>query len=164
MLGGVKTWLEGDARVKNALHGRLRELLTRDHPDLQKLEAENVVLDAFEKNLHRAKATDRAAIHLEAELTRGLIRDLAEQRPPTAVASQHRSVIPPAPTPYYPHPAGLLPHVGWRDTYRARLSEWWLTGDAPLRVIVALGGFGKSTLAWIWLRRDVTGEERDASG
>ncbi len=59
------------------------------------------------------------------------------------------------------HPYGMPPNFTGRVAERAMLTQW-LTDDAPqsfaphpLLVIRALGGFGKSALAWHWLLNDV---------
>jgi tetratricopeptide (TPR) repeat protein len=59
------------------------------------------------------------------------------------------------------HPYGMPPNFTGRLEERAMLTQW-LTQDAaqsiaqhPLLVIRALGGFGKSALAWHWLLNDV---------
>jgi hypothetical protein len=55
------------------------------------------------------------------------------------------------------HPYGMPPNFTGRAAERAMLTGW-LTGDAahPLLVLRALGGFGKSALAWHWLLHDVS--------
>jgi tetratricopeptide (TPR) repeat protein len=54
------------------------------------------------------------------------------------------------------HPYGMPPNFTGRIEERAMLTQW-LTQDTahPLLVIRALGGFGKSALAWHWLLNDV---------
>ncbi len=54
------------------------------------------------------------------------------------------------------HPYGMPPNFTGRVEERAMLTQW-LTSNAthPLLVIRALGGFGKSALAWHWLLNDV---------
>jgi hypothetical protein len=54
------------------------------------------------------------------------------------------------------HPYAMPPNFTGRAAERAMLTQW-LTGDArhPVLVLRALGGFGKSALAWHWLLHDV---------
>lgn len=54
------------------------------------------------------------------------------------------------------HPYPMPPHFTGRVAERAMLTGW-LNADAahPLLVLRALGGFGKSALAWHWLTHDV---------
>lgn len=54
------------------------------------------------------------------------------------------------------HPYGQQEHFTGRQPELAQLTHW-LTADAahPLLMVRALGGFGKSALAWHWLTRQV---------
>ncbi|MFP4437096.1 MAG: TIR domain-containing protein [Chloroflexaceae bacterium] len=54
------------------------------------------------------------------------------------------------------HPYAMPPHFTGRADEQAQLSAW-LNGDAahPLLLLRALGGFGKSALAWHWLLQAV---------
>jgi len=77
----------------------------------------------------------------------------------TALGAPPLPVAPAEPTPEnwcLEHPYGMPPNFTGRATERALLSEW-LEGDPlhPLLVLRALGGFGKSALAWHWLLHDV---------
>jgi len=70
------------------------------------------------------------------------------------------------------HPYPMPPHFTGRVDERAMLTGWirggaqnaaisgWLNGDPahPMLVLRALGGFGKSALAWQWLNHDVDPE------
>jgi len=54
------------------------------------------------------------------------------------------------------HPYAMPPNFTGRRAERALLSDWLeRDGEHPLLVICALGGFGKSALAWHWLLHDV---------
>ncbi len=57
---------------------------------------------------------------------------------------------------YLAHPYGMPPNFTGRIVERQMLSQW-LNEDSqhPLLVVRALGGFGKSALAWHWLLHDV---------
>ncbi|MCX7841407.1 MAG: hypothetical protein N2559_18390, partial [Anaerolineae bacterium] len=60
--------------------------------------------------------------------------------------------------PYIAHPYALQAHFTGRAHERARLSEWLTRGErhtAPILVIEAIGGMGKSALAWFWLHNDL---------
>jgi len=77
----------------------------------------------------------------------------------TALDAPPLPVAPAEPTPEnwcLAHPYGMPPNFTGRDDERALLSAW-LEADAihPLLVLRALGGFGKSALAWHWLLHDV---------
>jgi len=77
----------------------------------------------------------------------------------TALGTPPLPAAPAEPTPEnwcLAHPYGMPPNFTGRAAERALLSEW-LEADAahPLLVLRALGGFGKSALAWHWLLHDV---------
>jgi len=77
----------------------------------------------------------------------------------TALGAPPLPVAPAEPAPAgwcLAHPYGMPPNFTGRAAERALLSEW-LESDAihPLLVLRALGGFGKSALAWHWLLHDV---------
>ncbi|MET0395435.1 MAG: hypothetical protein ABW277_01280 [Longimicrobiaceae bacterium] len=44
-----------------------------------------------------------------------------------------------------------------RTRERGELTQWWTDGVNPVRVIVAMGGMGKSSLAWVWMHEDLLG-------
>ena len=57
---------------------------------------------------------------------------------------------------FLPHPYGAQPNFTGRADERRMLSDWLANdGEHPLLVLRALGGFGKSALAWHWLHHDV---------
>jgi tetratricopeptide (TPR) repeat protein len=69
-----------------------------------------------------------------------------------------QSLIPLAPVPYYAHSYPLQAHFTGRARERALLSDWLTRGEhltAPILVIEAIGGMGKSALAWFWLHNDI---------
>ncbi|CAG0933939.1 hypothetical protein TFLX_03285 [Thermoflexales bacterium] len=72
----------------------------------------------------------------------------------------HGDVLPPPlpPAEFWPrgHAYAAAPHFTGRAGERAALSDWLAHGPA-VRVLRALGGFGKSALAWHWLNHDVDG-------
>ena len=77
----------------------------------------------------------------------------------TALGAPPLPVAPAEPTPEnwcLAHPYGMPPNFTGRADERALLSGW-LEADSvhPLLVLRALGGFGKSALAWHWLLHDV---------
>jgi tetratricopeptide (TPR) repeat protein len=69
-----------------------------------------------------------------------------------------RSVTPPLvlpPSPYFAHPYPLQENFTGRIHERQMLSEWFLGDGRSIVSLVALGGMGKSALAWVWLLQDV---------
>lgn len=89
--------------------------------------------------------------------------DFAWRQLLTALGKPPRDVTPPPETPeewFLPHPYAMGPNFTGRMRERRMLTDW-LAGEAdPLLVIDALGGFGKSALAWHWLTHDVDAGRR----
>ena len=86
----------------------------------------------------------------------------------TALGAAPIQEPPPAPERpgwFLPHPYGAQPNFTGRAAERQMLSDWLAEGltrpepvegpPHPLLVLRALGGFGKSALAWHWLHHDV---------
>lgn len=69
--------------------------------------------------------------------------------------SDHGSIMPFPPLPYFAHPYALQQNFIGRTHERTMLTEWLTKGTQPLLVLVAFGGMGKSALAWTWLQQDV---------
>lgn len=53
------------------------------------------------------------------------------------------------------HPYPLQEHFTGRGHERRALTCWLATGTQPVLALVAMGGMGKSALAWAWVQRDV---------
>jgi len=93
------------------------------------------------------------------DFTEGADQDLAWRQLLTALGA------PPAPTAAEPpkrddwclaHPYPMPPNFTGRAAERKMLSDWLNARSAhPMLVLHALGGFGKSALAWHWLMQDV---------
>jgi tetratricopeptide (TPR) repeat protein len=63
--------------------------------------------------------------------------------------------FPEPPAPYVAHPYPAHEHFTGREQERAELTAW-LTDDVhPLLAVIAIGGMGKSALAWYWLHNDL---------
>ena len=61
---------------------------------------------------------------------------------------------------FIPHPYPEAPNFTGRIKERAMLTKWLLEDkEHPLLSMVAIGGMGKSALAWRWLQEDVIGED-----
>jgi len=86
-------------------------------------------------------------------------QDIAWRQLLTALGAPPVQAAPAEPTPAgwcLAHPYGMPPNFTGRAIERALLSEWLETDPLhPLLVLRALGGFGKSALAWHWLLHDV---------
>ena len=55
------------------------------------------------------------------------------------------------------HPYPLQPNFTGRIAERKLLTEWFTADSRPVCVVEAIGGMGKSALAWVWLHADVLG-------
>lgn len=55
------------------------------------------------------------------------------------------------------HPHTLREAFTGRARQRQSLTRWWKEDGPPVRVLVGMGGLGKSSLAWVWMREDVLG-------
>jgi hypothetical protein len=63
--------------------------------------------------------------------------------------------IPCLPQPYFAHFFDLHANFTGRERNRQMLSEWLKEDKKPIFTLVAIGGMGKSSLAWYWLRNDI---------
>jgi len=61
--------------------------------------------------------------------------------------------------PYIAHPYALQANFTGREQERKMLTDW-LTGDShSMLPIIAIGGMGKTALAWYWLMEDIVGSD-----
>jgi tetratricopeptide (TPR) repeat protein len=73
---------------------------------------------------------------------------------------QTRPTAPPAGAhqgPYFAHPYPLQENFTGRVPERQMLSEWFVEDERSFLALTAMGGMGKSALAWVWLHRDLMG-------
>ncbi|MDC0723039.1 hypothetical protein [Nannocystis bainbridge] len=78
--------------------------------------------------------------------------DAAKGDATTTALDAHLPAPPPLPAPYLVHPYFQSRVFTGRTADLAEL-DLWLAHGQPARVLVALGGVGKSALAWAWLQR-----------
>lgn len=64
-------------------------------------------------------------------------------------------LVPALPQPYFVHPYPLQANFTGRDVERRMLTDWLANGKQPIFALVAIGGMGKSSLAWYWLQHDI---------
>ena len=79
---------------------------------------------------------------------------------PQAVAVSGTRLIPLPPDPYLAHPYPMPKHWTGRQAEMDQLDAWLMDDDgAPMCCLVAIGGMGKSSLAWAWLQRRVVPQQ-----
>jgi hypothetical protein len=66
--------------------------------------------------------------------------------------SSSKQYIPLAPRPYFAHPYSLPKNFTGRTEEMNELTKWFLLYDEPVYVVEAIGGMGKSAMAWTWLQ------------
>jgi len=100
----------------------------------------------------------RAESRREPELER-VVAAITGERTASAAARETGSGLqpfPPQPDLFHPYP--LQKHFTGRLAYRKMLTQWITAADCPIFSLTAIGGTGKSALAWAWVQRDVLGK------
>lgn len=110
------------------------------------------LLEEWKKELARCHTTKQFhSAHDLALLVRQAIQTRLVLRPATSL--QQKYPRPPQPC-FVPKYIIANPFYG-RMVERTKLTEWWEVGTAPGMVITAIGGMGKSYVAWTWLHDDL---------
>jgi len=105
----------------------------------------------------------RVDLTIESEREAQLAHLIAEIRAARAsIAAQARGAYHTVPLPPAPHYAGyphvLQEHFTGRIGWRKSLTDWLVADDQhPVLCMTAIGGMGKSVLAWVWSHLDVLG-------
>jgi tetratricopeptide (TPR) repeat protein len=74
--------------------------------------------------------------------------------------TEEKEIAVPKPlTPYFAHPYLMHKNFTGRQKERKELTEWLKDDYTPVFVYVAMGGMGKSALAWHWLTEDILGSD-----
>ncbi len=145
-------------------------ILTPDYLESGWGEAENVMvqtLDPANRELRlipllkkECKKPLRIGTLTHIDFTDGADLDLAWRQLLTALGKPPEPEAPKEPQRdqwFLAHPYLMPPNFTGRLDERRMLTEWLNADTAhPLLVLQALGGFGKSALAWHWLTHDVT--------
>jgi tetratricopeptide (TPR) repeat protein len=178
--GGVRAFIDyrdftrGAPSIKEVERGVLRSrktllVLTPDYVQSAWAEIESImlaVLDPANRDLRclpllKAACTEPLRIHAltHIDFTEGADTELAWRQLLTALGKppQLESPTPPEREGWFlAHPYPMPPHFTGRLAER-RMLDAWLSQDPdhPLLSLRALGGFGKSALAWHWLTHDV---------
>lgn len=85
-----------------------------------------------------------------------------ETRP--AAAPEAPIHIPRPPAPFIAHNYTLQENFTGRVSERSMLNGWFADGNRPVLAMIAIGGMGKSSLAWYWLHEDVIKQNKVADG
>jgi len=93
----------------------------------------------------------------ETELARLVAAITGERTAPAATRETGSGLQPFPPQPDLFHPYPLQKHFTGRLAYRKLLTQWLTAADCPIFSLIAIGGTGKSALAWAWVQRDVLG-------
>jgi tetratricopeptide (TPR) repeat protein len=114
--------------------------------------SEWMLLLEWKKDLAGRHTTkDFHSVHDLGLLVRQAIQTRLVLHPPAPI--QHTYPRPPQPC-FVPKYIIANPFYG-RTAERAKLTEWWEGETSPGMVITAIGGMGKSYVAWTWLHDDV---------
>ena len=99
---------------------------------------------------------DRLAIFTHADFTdpanweAQLARIIKSIRPPSTQPAN-----PPTIQPHLVHTYALQTNFTGRASERKELSTWLTDDEYSIHMIIAMGGMGKSALAWYWMKNDV---------
>jgi tetratricopeptide (TPR) repeat protein len=125
-----------------------------------------VKLEPWAKTTHAAaaQAYEKLANIAHRELRRTCERERIETTLREAVAqfsaeAADLRAIPQLPTPYYGYRYPMPENwTGRRDEMDA-LDAWLAEDEKPMCCLIAIGGMGKSSLAWAWLRQRVVAQQ-----
>ena len=111
-----------------------------------------------------ADVYETLALRAHREIRRTCERDRIEATIRDAVAeflakAVQLEGIPSPPTPYYAYRYPMPENWTGRQDEMDALDAWLADDDAPMCCLIAIGGMGKSSLAWAWLRRRVAARQ-----
>ena len=100
-------------------------------------------------------------VKAQAHAAQKEVQEPARPEPPAIEQPAPRDVlsrqVPDPPAPDLVHPYPLQPNFTGRVAERKWLTEWFTAGSRSVCVVEAIGGMGKSALAWYWLHANVLG-------
>jgi tetratricopeptide (TPR) repeat protein len=108
------------------------------------------IRDTFSSPEDLARRVTQAIYNWEQE-------QAAQEHRPRAVRAE--GVLPLPPTPYFAHPYPLPENWTGRQDEMDELDAWLEGDENPMCCLIAIGGMGKSSLAWAWLRRRVVARQ-----
>src|SRR5438045_2633020 len=117
------------------------------------------LIDLFGKNaaelglVEQPEAPEPSLAYYQLTQTSPLLPN--QTNAPSVSTSDYGSIMAFPPSPYFAHPYALQENFIGRIYEWTMLTEWLMKGTQPLLALVAIGGMGKSALAWIWLQQDV---------
>ena len=120
-------------------------LLTDGNPDRQA---------AFRKSIDSQQIRDEFAN--SEDLAKKVVLDLRNWERENPIPDEPEEFWPRKPDLVHPYP--LQPNFTGRAAERKWLTEWFTADARPVCVVEAIGGMGKSALAWVWLHADVLGK------
>lgn len=89
-----------------------------------------------------------------------LFTALGKPDAPIPTTAQEEAKLETSPNWYLAHPYPMPPNFTGRETEREMLTNWLEDdNESRLFILCALGGFGKSALAWHWLTHDVNAKK-----
>ena len=124
----------------------------------ERLIDEGMIVSAkgFTKQARDAAATYAIRLVEEADLNQMVGEAKAAGRTSPAEVS-----LPLPPEPYFAHPYPMPEHWTGRETEMDSLDAWLSADGPPMCSLIAMGGTGKSSLAWAWLQNRVLPRQED---
>ena len=124
----------------------------------ERLIDEGIIVSAmgFSRQARRAAKTYGIRLLDPADLEAMIAQAKVEEEiQPAELSIAPASALPPNPCLAHPYP--LQENFTGRIHERQMLSDWFVNDQRPILALTAMGGMGKSALAWAWLQRDVLG-------
>lgn len=134
----VSSWERGASKPSPHYRARLCKLYGRNAEELGLVEQQETLEPAISQNVSPTLPTRQHQTDAQQNWT-----------------SDSAWLMPLPPQPYFAHPYPLQENFTGRVRERQMLTEWLTEDRRPVLALVALGGMGKSSLAWAWLQQEV---------